>query len=355
MRHCLSTLNATVDNLPFPVHKSLWNAKSASDWAAVAEQQPDTPRAIHEVLQRQTEERYDVFQSAVLIAASHDQCSGLASDLHANFEHVLDQSSTTQIQLLTAKLSRLVPMRALLAISGETWVLGTKLTSREECSSLKAALSGWIDQIWSSTIEHDVNPAAEALNVSLAIINCSLDLETANPVTLGLSNELGLFFAALVLWAATTAASSRFTVSKVSSQHLQAPFLDHDVTGMSHSANRPNIAKLVHQPPAVQQPTFSTRSERRLSIPWVEIFSNTSLFLSTAITDISTHNIAACQTGCTSVLLWTKMHLRGAFSNVSDSAEIDPSPTGHYRGEIINEAISQIERVLDRDWESWGI
>ncbi|KAJ4991627.1 hypothetical protein SVAN01_03008 [Stagonosporopsis vannaccii] len=353
-RHRPSTVEVVVDTLPFPVHDSLWNAASASEWTVVSQQHLNMPKTIYEALQMQTEQRFSIFQSAVLITTWYDQSNGPVPTLIAEFEHVLSQSATTRIQLLTAKLTHLVPMRALLAVSGETWIFGTKLTSEEECSSLKSALRAWTDGIWASTTEHDTNSTAEALRIAIAILNHSL--ETGNPLALGLGIELSLFFAALVLWAATAAASSRVAVSSDPSQHLEAAFmLDHEVATMCHTATRSKSVKLVDHPVDIQRTAFSGSLEQKLSIPWVEIFSQTSLFLSTAMTNISTSELATCHTGCASLLLWTKMHLRGAFSNDSDSAEIDASSSEHHRGEIINEAISQIERMLDHDWEGWGI
>lgn len=353
------TVQTTSGKLPFPVHESLWNAETASQWIMIAQQQPHIPQTVHEALNQNTGERYSIFQYSVLIAACHDPFNGPSLSTDAIFDQLLSQSSTTQLQLLTSKLAQLVPMRELLAVSGEGWVLGTKLTSGEEFTTLRATLHTWTAQIWLSTAENEQNSAAEALRISVAILQ--LSLEPSKPLALGLGNELGLFFAVLVLWAATAAATSSYLASGVSSRHWQpSPMLDISLTSAppsritANTAVRSTSAGMIHST-EIQQSSDSITSERRSSIPWVEIFSNSSRFLLTALDDVATFQVAACQTGCSSLLLWAKMHLQGAFSYTSHSADVDPVSSGLHRGDIITDAINQIKRMLDHGWEGWGI
>ncbi|KAH6621959.1 hypothetical protein C7974DRAFT_338811 [Boeremia exigua] len=335
------SLHTMSDVLPFPVCDSLWGATTASEWISVAREQSNMPLTVHEAVQLPTGEHYNVFQSAVLIAAYKEYADGSAASLSTISKH-LSQSSTTQLQLLTTKLTQILPMRTLLAVSGESYVLGTKATSTaEEFSVLRSTLSVWIGQVWSSTVSDELNPATEALSLSVAILK--LSLETNKPLALGLGHELGLFFAALVLWAATAAATSRVVLSRLSTQHSHIATTSHSGIHFDTDACHPTDI----------QPLIS--SDRRASFPCTEIFSNASHFLSTAIDDIFSFEIAACQIGCKSLLLWVKMHLRGAFSNDAEPEEVGINSIGDRRGELVTHAIGQIERMLDHRWETWGI
>jgi hypothetical protein len=322
----------------------LWNAKNSHDWAIIAQQQDCAPTTILEALKAQSLERYDSFQSTVLIASHYDCSSGSMSRVDASIDRFLDNSATTQYQLSLAKLAQLVPTRALLAVLGETWVLGTKI-SQEEFSALKRTLQAWISQLWSCPISDYTQPTAEAVRISVDILKQLL--KTSEPLAQGIGSEIGIFLAALVVCAATAAASSRFVASSFSSQHVPSPF-----AADPHSTT---VCCVTDQSAYLHQITLAPSADRRSSIPYPEILSTTSSFLSSAIDNIMSFNLAACHTGCRSLLLWVKMHLRGASLREHASATDASNSTDYFRGENINEAITQIERMLNHGWEDWGI
>lgn len=90
-------------------------------------------------------------------------------------------------------------------------------------------------------------------------------------------------------------------------------------------------------------------------MPHTEIVVNTSHFLSTIIDNLTSFNVAACQIGCRSLLLWTKMQLRGSPPKKQVVTQLDQNSNEYRHGELINEAISQIERMLSHPWEHWSI
>lgn len=350
-----SHLQTLTNNLPFPVHESWWGAETASEWTLIARDQRDMPATIREALQPQHfRGRYDLFQSTVLITLHQDQTDDIALDSDIAFEDLLSNSPTTRLQLFTAKLAHLIPMRALLAVTGETWVFGTKLTSEDECAKLTALLQTWIDRLWLCPVDDGIEPAAEAVRISIAIMELSLETDTR--LALGVGNELGIFIAALVLWIACAAAAKRVCTF---GQHPPSSLSSHSqtTTALSQSGiSSYTLAQAPFQRPLLSftgpKNTLTVPQDRRSSISYTEIFSNTSRFLSTAMHDITSLNLNACYTGCTSVLLWVKMHLRGAFRDEQPPSTYPPERD---EGELINEAIGQLKRMLDHGWDGLGI
>lgn len=351
-----STLQTMSDSLPFPINESWWGAETASEWSLIAQDQRGMPTTTCEALQPQLRGRYDTFQSAVLIAAQYGNSNSFGFNSGMAIEGLLSNSWTIQLQLLTTKLAQLLPMRALLAVSGETWIFGTKLTSEDECSALRSSLRTWLDQLWSCSDDSDENSAAEALHISISILELSLEADTR--LSLGLGNELGVFFAALVLWAATAAAHSRSCVPKIPFGPLLPPHRNTSTTSQpvdsSYTATLTTYHQSVHGLMGLEG-TLCAPFHRRGSVPYQEIISNTTRFLQNAAEDIATFNLTACDIGSTSVLLWAKIHLRGSFRNGQQPTNTSADASDQLNGEVINEAIGQIERMLDHGWEGWDI
>ena len=127
-------------DLPIPVHFSLWQAENPTDWAMSAQQCAHLPTFVFEVIPGNHIGRFDQFQSSVLIAAHYNHFDRpaiyLASPTQPAIEHLLDDSPTTKHGLLTAKLLQTVPIRALLAVSGESWILSEKVSSLSDRKSV---------------------------------------------------------------------------------------------------------------------------------------------------------------------------------------------------------------------------
>ncbi|KAF9697703.1 hypothetical protein EKO04_004048 [Ascochyta lentis] len=357
------SLEVPSHDLPFPAHRSLWDATSPRKWIVVAQQNPNSPTTVSEASNSPYVGKYDPFQSTVLIAAHYAGFSGPAYPIDADVEKALDGSPPTILQLRTAKLIQLVPIRALLAVSGETWVFGTKVTSEPEFTALRVTLQTWIGQLWSCTAEEYLQPTVEALRHAVYILKQPFESNRLLPW--GLGSELSLFLAALVVWAATVAANSRLA-SSFSSQQSQLPLASHSSrvammqpTVIPYTTNDSSHPRAMHHlsehqghQAASSVPDFP---HRRASIPYSEIHLETSRFLASAVEDITSFNFASCYHGCTSLLLWVKMALCGATSNLQESAAVDISSSGDFHGELKHIIVGQIERMLDHGWEGWGI
>ena len=346
-----------VDDLPFPVQQSLWDAKSANEWFALVQQPSTMPRTIFEAFNHPIVGGYEDFQAVVLIATYYARFSGDASCFDTDIDHLLAKSPKIRHQVLTAKLVRLVPVRALLAVSGETWVLGTKATSQSECTALRGTLHTWLGQLWSCPVHDHLSTTVEALRISIVILH--LSFTTPELLALGVDHKLGLFIASLVVWAATVATGTRANGSGTPAQHshlspvtklpviLATPAYPSSFTSVGQA---PELYQDIQAALALPAP-FDGRS----SMPHSDVASNTSHFLVNAIKDIASLNVIPCHTGCTSLLLWLKMHLRGASLHERNSPAQDVVLMGDYDGELVSIILGQIERMLSQGWEVWGI
>lgn len=310
------------------------------------------PRYIAEAIAYRTVGSYDAFQSSVLIAAQYPPSSCTTEQLRPFVEPLLHDDTLTKQRLAIAKLVQLAPIRPLLAVSGESWILGTKITSRKEFAAYKTELQLWMAHLWPNVVRGSSQSSMEAIQLSVEILTRSLNSQEAN--ILGF-NDLGLFFAALVLWAATAAASSKSQSSGSLSQPTQSlvPSVTITASGMPLDHPRQAVASSPSNT-ACTQPIAQFVSDTRSSIPYTEIAANTSHFLSTAVEDITSCNVSACQTGCKFVLLWVKMQLRNNHANGQDTISSDHDTSDHTPGELTREIVGQVERILNHS-TSWGI
>ncbi|UPX20079.1 uncharacterized protein EKO05_0010324 [Ascochyta rabiei] len=360
-RDCGLSLQIGGNDLPFPAHRSLWDATSPHIWIIATRQHLDSPATVLEALSNPVFGRYDTFRSAVLIVARYTPCSASTSGTDSDIESILDDSPPTIFRLQSAKLARLVPMRALLAVSGEAWILGQKVTSEPEFSALRITLQAWVEQLWSCAIDKYSQPTAEALRLSICILKQSL--ESREPFAWGIGNQMSLFLAALVVWATTVAASSRLA-SSLSSQQSKSLLASHvsmvammQPTVVSYATNHPTYLEPIHHfsEPSQDIQIMSNVPEGRAFLTDPEVLWNTSRFLTSAVEDITALNDASCHSGCASLLLWVKSVLRGAPVNNVESTAIDVGTNEDLHGELSHVIVDQIERMLNHGWEGWGI
>lgn len=341
-----------VDNLHFPSHKTLWEARDARQWWNSVQEYSMMPRCVSEATLGRIAGCYDTFQSSFLIEALWGPYSDTSSRPHLAIEHLLSEDAFTHQQLAITKLVQLIPLRALLAVSGESWIFGTKVTSREEFANYKVELQTWIAQLWSVSAGDELQPAIEALKQSVLMLTKSL--ETQELLRLSPCSKLGLFYASLVLWAATAAASSRAVASGFLPPPATLPLVSMFNTSVNTAAHW-TLASSTHQFTDLQGAALPTTQDRRSSIPHTEIIANASHFLVTVFEDIASSKTAACQTGCKSLLLWTKMQLCGSHLEALTGTEPGQAVPAQDHGELINEAVGQLERMLTHGWGDWGI
>lgn len=136
-------------DLPFTAHRPIWDVTSPHKWIVAVQQHQDGAKTVPEALNGSNAGRYDSFQSTVLIAAPCTHSTGSASRANRDIENILHVSPPNLCQSWTVRLTQIVPMRALLAVSSEAWMPGTKVALGPVSSALRAELQTWIGQLWS--------------------------------------------------------------------------------------------------------------------------------------------------------------------------------------------------------------
>jgi len=226
--------------LYMPISSTIWDARSAKQWQAMLTKAADGDicrtrdvlQTLDDIANGAQAVRLDTFQSSLLIAI---QASAIFSQAHGAspyatythpifdvdkstlFSNSLSQNPYIRLMHEVVLLSASTPFKALLAVSGESWLLSSRLShealaAKETFELLKFELRQWVQGLqplypttsipFANTVEADV-PAHRALRHALNILDLSL---TTSPILPAFGPEMALYYAALVLWACTYAA-----------------------------------------------------------------------------------------------------------------------------------------------------
>ncbi|KAI9831679.1 MAG: hypothetical protein M1819_004745 [Sarea resinae] len=179
-------------HLPLPCSDILWNC-SYFEWSLIAsaEQSNNLPFAAISALNRHLS--LDDFQSLTVL--SYFACSGMTCSEQEDLLGFGETLQSAPLSSASALLSydafllvRYVPIRDLLAVSGESWILGRKLSLESEFEHAKRRLRVWVD---GDTAKRAVSCAVHILNIAF----------TRRPHRTGLLHEQWiLYLAALVCW-----------------------------------------------------------------------------------------------------------------------------------------------------------
>jgi len=133
---------------------------------------------------------------------------------------------------LIVQLISLVPFRALIATSGESWFFSKRLardskTAAEEYERLQHEMRTWTTPSAAFCMDSVLSPAdsafVQAVSIALNIIQEATLAPDAH-LTLSFGPDLALYFASLVLWAATFAGISHGGRSPLKSEDDSDPF-----------------------------------------------------------------------------------------------------------------------------------
>jgi hypothetical protein len=358
-------------DIPFPAHSSLWDAVDATEWAMAAHQHPYTPSYVYEVAPGSLPEPLDTFQSSVILAVhyNHHETSApyLSSPVTINLEHLLDPAPAIKRTLLVSKLVQVTPIRALLAVACETWIFSEKV-SLQAFAALRTTLRTWLAQLWSAN-ETEGTPVKEALKLSIEILQQAVE-EQRDAVPLEMGTDMSIFFAALVLWAVTVAATTR-----TKGPHHKVPH--HKVQQRSRQGSHPESPQsLAHSSSSssAQHPLSTSNSQPQSPIieatpenpllSHAQIIINTISFLTDTLAMVehtasprqSSADHARRQTGCVSLLLWVKLRLRGVpLEDQGGAADVLGTRPGSGLGELLEGVIVSIERILKKGWSESGV
>jgi hypothetical protein len=380
-REALPSLIQDTDfDLPFPAHTSLWDATTSDEWALAAQQHCDTPTYVYEATSESMVASFDTFQSSVILAAHYNRHESstpyLSTPAVLEVEHLLDPNPDTMRTFLTAKLVQVTPLRALLAVAGESWILSEKVATPQAFTAFKTTLRAWLAQLWSTT-EPESTPVKQALKLSVDILQQAVQ-EQRDSVLLGMGTDMGIYFAALVLWAITIAANTRLKGPQPKTQQHQRSlsrsppiFQSSAWVSLPAATNQMRGLSTSFAPNTTQPGAFAPSSSQPASpivepapdnplLSHAQITINTISFLSDApyvfnsaqfLPDLLRH-----QTGCVSLLLWVKLRLRGVpLEDTVGAANAWAARPGEGLGELLDGVTGSLERVLGRGWGGWGI
>jgi hypothetical protein len=203
-------------DLPIPAPSLVWSAESAFQWTCTLQQNPQSISYVMEVSNRSSSslafKSLDAFQSALIISATHHNID--SSDQYsdqpnaATLSQILDPSTQTSLLLEIHRLSEVAPIREILAVSGESWILNEKVSSKDVFESHKDTVKRWTSSFWGTESTDDRQSNARlAVKHAIEILHLALDVRPDFKLTLG--TEMGVYFAILVLWTITVAASAR--------------------------------------------------------------------------------------------------------------------------------------------------
>lgn len=374
-------------DLPMPAHSSLWDATDPSEWALAAQQFAHLPQYVFQVGLDLGPSALDSFQSSLLIAVHYNHFTEPTPYQNppnfAPIDLLLDNSPITKHHLLTAKLLQVTPIRALLAVSGESWILSEKVPSPQSFASHKVTLRSWINGLWSSTTEPHHQVVREALHLAIQILQHAM-AQPPHTLRLELGADMGLYYAALVLWSVTVVANSRIASQQTAAQqhryhsHSPMPAARNFSITSAHLPSQTPVSSPMHAyaPAASFNSSLTSHpySPTSGSMQYSEAERLSNLFLDTVLMEAESlgmgqqwpSDVAQWLQGCGALMCWVKMRLRGSAegrdSVISSTLTVGPTSAGTGRGgggdgfgELLDGVISVLEKIMGRGWEGWKV
>lgn len=205
-RKLTNCLTISMEYLPFPQPSGIWDAATEAS-AQIAYGHYATDQQIHgytyealntiPTLVQSKTSPYDVFRSSYLIAGLKDVADGHVSswkpldDTDASaLLYAVDHSSRTLLAYHMSMLTRNTPVRDLLAVAGESWVMAEKLAKQNDYSAAQLEAGSWARNT-SAGSDH-----SNALYHALQIL--SIYRSSSTPGLL--YRDWAVYLAALVVW-----------------------------------------------------------------------------------------------------------------------------------------------------------
>ncbi|KAF2743760.1 hypothetical protein M011DRAFT_480494 [Sporormia fimetaria CBS 119925] len=350
-----SAIEQSLYDLPFPCHHSSWEAQDPLDWAFSVQQNAQTPTHLFDVPHNMSVGTLDRHQSLLLIAAQYNHFNNpavyLSPPVLPDIEPFLEPSSETKHALLTARLLQVTPLRALLAVSGESWILSEKVTSAPSVQTYRSTLRAWVAGLWATTSDPQSQSATQALRLSIELLQHAM--VHPNDLALEFGAELALHYAAMVIWAVTVASYARIQASQAPKQRIR------------FQSGSPRHGRANPTFPAMASTSLYPATAGPTSVPCSDFTNAAISFLAAASNEVDSmvlgnpwpQDLSQWQHGCTSLMLWVKMRLRSGVEGRSvvatgpTSASVGTGRGADDSGEVLESVITALERILSRGWE----
>ncbi|KAK5144583.1 hypothetical protein LTR04_001517, partial [Oleoguttula sp. CCFEE 6159] len=205
-------------HLPFPCSTTLWEADSYEQWSTIAAEESagHTFRVMYvyeamddpTVILAAATNACDAFVSALILAYrcsnnKHDPAFYISVGSNLNrVSPAVKPHNRTQLSYHLAMLCQSTPIRELLAVTGETWIVGGRLNTEDQYVQAKVDLRAWASKHndFTSSMHADYDASIDrAINHSLKILKVALK-RPEEPTGL-LFEDWAVYLAVLVLWA----------------------------------------------------------------------------------------------------------------------------------------------------------
>ncbi|KAK3709086.1 hypothetical protein LTR37_011065 [Vermiconidia calcicola] len=209
-RQRTSCFSGAGTDLPFPASQTIWDDVAAP-------QVSDEPKHVRlwDALEGGSsigseQNPYDVFQSVLIMAcvcASNTDMSGLeytrvmVHDVDEIVLATMEQSARIKLAYHTLQLCKHTPIRELLAVAGESWVMAEKLSRKTDYTAAQIEARQWAKgsqhAAMEFVLEREAEPVEKAMEHALKI----LELHQSHPKTGLLFQEWSIYLASIVIWA----------------------------------------------------------------------------------------------------------------------------------------------------------
>ncbi|MBE7180476.1 MAG: hypothetical protein INR71_04555, partial [Terriglobus roseus] len=243
-------------DLILPCSTTLWEASNAAQWRALLTHEPLTV-SIADTLKNLATPHFhyiiDRFQSIILMIA-HATSNSASPATSQALRHALPEAPEVQIHLHATLMSLSAPLRALLAVAGESWTpAGARLATHARAAAdvlghMKQTLRTWVSAGFApgagASSAYDVygeSSAHRAVQHALAIVRLAAKLEDEQR-PLPFAGEMPLYEATLVLWAVGFEATRRTVIPQYGTMTPPASGASDITTGGA----RGGVVALIH-------------------------------------------------------------------------------------------------------------
>lgn len=244
--------------VPAPI--AMWNALDHVQWEHQLQTNPLEIMNVAETLDNiitgnPCSAQLEPFHSIILVAnhaasvldrkhETHNAPFASTQEIHTAFDvenlPIIEQLLCPRSSILSfhhlVHLTSRTPLRALLATSGESWVLSRRLSqaallAAAEFATLKTEMRSWTATAESSFLQgSDGDDIREAVRHSLAIVRLCANTPSS---TLAIGTEMALYYACLVLWAVTYGAARKAFAAGVEIKQGNSSKFEHHQAGIA--------------------------------------------------------------------------------------------------------------------------
>ncbi|KAF2738685.1 hypothetical protein EJ04DRAFT_509259 [Polyplosphaeria fusca] len=359
-----SMIQASGFDLPFPVHSSVWDATCPRDWAFAIKQYINTPTYMFEfspeVLAEMKPGSFDIFQSTLFTASYYSLFNNTAPYLSSNSApdvlvnaNPLDSSLTTKHHLLIAKLNQVTPVRSLLAVTGDSWIFSEKVTSQAAFGNHKSALQSWVNGLWSSPANTQGQAAKEALKLATEILQNAI-IAPPERLRLEFGGDMGLYFAALVIWAATDAADAHAKASNTrneqSGKDIGTSYFTKTTKSIpARTSTGPNsMTPRTTHTSSMSLPTSNSIVRSDITMASLDFLAETEVNIALlGLVPQAPDSISRWQQGCISLMRWVKTRI------CEDEVESETTLNSTGLGEVLDGIVAVLEKLIKRCSDLW--